>query len=176
MPADVEGAPAVVVMGACGCGKSTVGRLLAAQLGGAFADADDFHPASNIEKMRAGVGLSDEDRWPWLDVLRKLIHETGERDQPLVLACSALRRGYRDRLRDGERKVRFVYLQGSAELLAARLSGRSGHYAGEDLVASQLATLEEPGADEEALVMDIQMRPELLVNVATQWVSPKVSS
>jgi gluconokinase len=149
----------VIVMGVVGSGKTTVGRLLADQLAWEFADADDFHPRSNVERIRQGIGLSDQDRQPWLQALHEAIsHWIGERKN-VVLACSALKRGYRQELEVGP-EVRFVYLKGSAELIAERLRLRKGHFANAQILVSQLADLEEP---EGALTVEISSTPPKIV-------------
>jgi gluconokinase len=150
----------VIVMGVVGSGKTTVGRLLAQQLNWEFADADDFHPAVNIEKIRHGIPLGDEDRQPWLDRLREAILGWIARGRNVVLACSALKRAYRKTL-DAGPEVKFVYLKGSATLIAERLRSRHGHFAGEQILASQLSDLEEP---ESALTVDIAATPAQIVD------------
>lgn len=142
----------VIVMGVVGAGKTTVGSLLAHQLGWEFADADDFHPASNKEKIRKGISLTDADRSPWLETLRQQIAAWLAAQKNAVLACSALKRSYREKLSVGP-EVRFVYLKGSAALIAGRLHRRQGHFAGESILASQMMDLEEPQA---AIVVDIR--------------------
>jgi gluconokinase len=132
-----------ILMGVAGSGKTTVGRLLAETEGWPFFDADDFHTPENKEKMRRGVGLTDADRGPWLDALRAKIDELIAAKRSAVLACSALKQGYRERL-DAGPDVRFVHLKGSYELLASRLGARAGHYAGPSLLKSQFEALEEP--------------------------------
>ncbi|HUE54174.1 MAG TPA: gluconokinase [Terriglobales bacterium] len=145
-----------IVMGVVGAGKTTVGKLLASQLGWEFADADDFHPQSNVKKIRHGIALTDEDREPWLDCLREAIVRWIAEGKSVILACSALKRSYRAKLCVGP-QVRFVYLKGSAALIADRLHSRHGHFAGESILASQLADLEEP---EKAITVDITGTPE----------------
>jgi gluconokinase len=149
----------VIVMGVVGAGKTTVGRLLAKQLAWEFADADDFHPPSNVEKIRQGISLTDDDRKPWLDSLRNAITEWIADHRNVVLACSALKRSYRHELAVGT-EVRFVYLQGSAALIAERLRARQGHFAGEQILACQFADLEEP---QEALTVEIASPPQQIV-------------
>jgi gluconokinase len=149
----------VIVMGVVGSGKTTVGRLLAQQLGWEFADADDFHPAANVEKMRRGIALDDADRKPWLVRLRAEIAGWIASGRSAVLACSALKRSYRDELRVSS-DVQFVYLKGSPELIAQRLRARQGHFTGEQILASQFAALEEPDS---AIVVDISQAPEQVV-------------
>lgn len=150
----------VIVMGVVGAGKTTIGKLLASELGWQFADADDFHPGSNVEKISHGIPLTDEDREPWLDRLRGVILNWIAAGQSTVLACSALKRGYRAKLQSA-REVQFVFLKGSAALIAKRLQTRHGHFAGEAILASQLADLEEP---ENAVTVDISGTPQQIVN------------
>jgi gluconokinase len=145
----------VIVMGVTGAGKTTVGRLLAEQCGWDFADADDFHPASNVEKMRQGIPLNDDDRSPWLDGLRGAITKWMAEGRNVVLACSALKRTYRQELEVGS-EVRVVYLKGSADLIAERLRARHGHFAGEQILAGQFADLEEP---KDAVAVEIASTP-----------------
>jgi gluconokinase len=145
----------VIVMGVVGAGKTTVGQTLAEQLGWEFADADDFHPVSNIEKIQQGIGLSDADREPWLDRMRAAIFQWIADRRNVVLACSALKETYRQKLQVGP-EVRFVYLKGNADLIAERLRSRHGHFAGEQILGSQLADLEEPAG---ALTVEISATP-----------------
>ena len=133
----------IVVMGVSGAGKSTVGSLLASDLGWDFADADDFHSAESVEKMRNGTPLTDADRGPWLEKLRARVVEWMEAGKSGVMACSALREIYRDQLRVNS-QVRFVYLKGERDLLSERLLQRPRHYMKQPLLESQLSTLEEP--------------------------------
>jgi len=136
----------LIVMGVTGSGKTTVGTLLAQKLRWQFADADDFHPSANIEKMRSGAPLDDSDRVPWLVALRKAIQNWNESGQNVVLACSALKRSYREELRAGP--VRFVYLKGTHELILGRLRSRHGHFASEAILNGQFADLEEPESEQ----------------------------
>lgn len=147
----------VVVMGVSGTGKSTVGEALAAALGVPFVEGDDLHPAANREKMAAGIPLTDADREPWLDRV------AAELTRPVVAACSALKRAYRDRLRAVAPDLALVFLHGDPRLLAERMSGRTGHFMPTSLLASQLATLEEPAADEHPLSVDVALTPEQIV-------------
>jgi gluconokinase len=149
----------VIVMGVVGSGKTTVGRLLAEGMGWQFADADDFHSPANITKIRRGIALSDSDREPWLDRLREYLLECQSQRLNVVLACSALRSSYRDKLRITP-KVRFVYLKGNADLIAQRLRSRQGHFADEQILASQFAALEEP---EQAITVDVAKTPAGIV-------------
>lgn len=150
----------VIVMGVSGVGKTTIGVALAAALGWRFLDADDFHPTANIEKMRAGVPLTDADRAPWLERLREFIADALARGEDVVLACSALRHAYRERLTVDAARQRWVYLQLPPELLQQRLLQRKGHYMPVSLLASQLATLELPA---DALTVDATPPPEAVV-------------
>ena len=149
----------VIVMGVVGAGKTTVGTLLASELGWEFADADDFHPQSNVEKIRHGIALTDEDREPWLDHLRAAIIRWITSGKNVVLACSALKNAYRRKLSVGP-QVLFVYLKGSGPLIAERLRSRHGHFAGDSILASQLADLEEP---ETAIMVDVAASPDQIV-------------
>jgi gluconokinase len=146
---------AIVLMGVAGCGKTTVGKLVAERLGWRFLDADDFHSPANVEKMRSGQPLTDDDRWPWLDRLNALLRDDG----PAILACSALRQRYRDRIAAGIDDVRWVHLAGSFELIGSRLAARKGHYMPASLLASQFDALEPPSG---ALTIDIADTPEVL--------------
>ena len=149
----------LVLMGVVGSGKTTVGKLLAHELGWQFADADDFHPTASIEKIRRGLPLDDCDRAPWLSTLHKEIEQWNESQQNVVLACSALKRSYRDQLRAG--MVQFVYLKGSYELIASRLRSRQGHFASESILASQFADIEEPEPDD-AITVAVDQTPEAI--------------
>ena len=148
----------VIVCGVSGAGKTTIGRLLAQELAWEFYDADDFHPAANIEKMKAGIPLTDEDRWPWLDRLRQLVKRCLAAHENAVVACSALKRAYRDRLRVTE-EMRFVFLHASRAHVAEHLQGRRGHFMPAALLDSQFTDLEEPEEDEHALTVDVEGSP-----------------
>ena len=164
--------PRVVVMGVSGCGKSTVGALLARNLKVPFVEGDAWHPPRNVERMAAGIPLTDEDRRAWLEALAGHVREAVARDQGLVLACSALKRAYRDLLRGADPHLRFVWLHGREALLAARMHGREGHYMPPSLLRSQLDTLEPPSADEHAIALDIDTRPDSLVTAALRHLAP----
>jgi gluconokinase len=151
----------IVLMGVSGSGKTTVGRLLAAGLGCAFYDADDFHPPTNVTKMRNGEPLNDDDRLPWLEKLQELIGAKLAAGSNAVLACSALKAAYRDFLLIDER-VRLVFLKGGFSLIQQRMNLRRGHYMNPSLLESQFATLEEP---ERALTVDIEESPERIVDM-----------
>jgi carbohydrate kinase (thermoresistant glucokinase family) len=145
--------PVLVLMGVTGSGKSTVAGLLAGRLGWALAEGDDLHPAANLAKMAAGHPLTDDDRWPWLALVREWIDARVAAGEPGIVTCSALKRAYRDVLRDPH--VVFVHLAGSREVLAGRLAARHGHFMPAALLDSQLADLEAPGPDEQALTVEI---------------------
>lgn len=153
----------VVVMGVSGAGKSTVAQGLANRLSRPFADADDFHPMVNVDKMMAGVPLTTADRRPWLAVVQAWMRAREDEGRSSVVACSALRREYRDVLRNVRGSVLFVHLSGDEAALTARLSGRSGHFMPPSLLASQLTDLQPLDLDERGLVLDILESPDLLV-------------
>jgi len=154
----------IIVMGVSGSGKTTVGQLLATALGLPFVDGDDLHPAQNKKKMAAGFALNDADRAPWLDAIAVVVARG-----PVVVACSALRRPYRNRLRAAAPGLRLLYLRGSPELLLNRVSGRKHAFMPAELLASQLATLEEPGVDEGACTIDVALAPGEIVARAVGW-------
>jgi gluconokinase len=151
--------PVLVLMGVTGCGKSTVGGVLAGRLGWEMGEGDDLHPVANVAKMASGQPLNDEDRRPWLALVRGWIDEHVLGGQPGVITCSALKRSYRDVLR-GDHVV-FVHLHGTREQLVARLAARHGHFMAAALLDSQLADLEPPGPDEQALQIDIGPSPSV---------------
>ncbi|PSK97813.1 gluconate kinase (SKI family) [Murinocardiopsis flavida] len=155
-----------VFMGVSGSGKSTVAVAVARRLGLPLAEADAFHPPANIAKMSAGVPLTDTDREPWLRALAEWIAERERAGEHSAMACSALRRDYRDILRSGAPDVRFVHLDGGVDLIAARLRERSGHFMPAGLLASQAATLEPLAPDEPGTVLDIGASPEELIGRA----------
>jgi gluconokinase len=150
----------IVLMGPAGAGKSTVGRALALQLGWRFIEADEFHAAPDIEKMRGGVALTDEERWPWLERVRDAMDAVAKAGDHAVVACSALRQQYRDYLARDRGGVRFVFLNAPVELLRRRLVRRTGHFAAGGLLESQLETLELPT---DALTLDASLPVETLV-------------
>jgi len=152
----------IIVFGVSGAGKTTVGKLLAQELGWQFLEADDFHSAANIEKMRSGRPLTDEDRWPWLDRLRDQIEQLLSAGENAVLACSALKRAYRDRLRVSD-EVKFVFLRGDYALVEKQLRSRRGHFMNAGLLQSQFDELEEPQADERAITVALGRAPEEIV-------------
>lgn len=152
----------LIVFGVSGAGKTTVGKLLARKLGWHFLEADDFHPSANVEKMRSGHPLADEDRWPWLERLREQIKRSLAAEENAVLACSALKRKYRDSLRVNS-DVKFVFLRGDDALIAEQLRHRRGHFMNPDLLRSQFADLEEPEPDESVLTIELGRTPKELV-------------
>jgi len=151
-------------MGVSGSGKSTVASRLAARLGWDFAEADVFHSAANVAKMQAGTALTDDDRGPWLDALASRIARARAEKRPCVVACSALRRIYRERLAAGHADVRFAYLQGDFATIEARMKTRTGHYMPASLLESQFRTLEEPAAGEPAITLPGEASPDALVD------------
>jgi gluconokinase len=153
----------VIVFGVSGAGKTTVGKLLARGLSWHFVEADDFHPTANIEKMRSGRPLTDEDRWPWLERLREEIKRLVATGKNAVVACSALKRAYRDRLRVGN-EVKFVFLRGDFVLVQKQLRGRRSHFMNPDLLQSQFDDLEEPQADENVFTIELGRTPKEIVN------------
>lgn len=154
---DLQPVNAIVVMGVCGCGKSSVGIQLAERLGMAFVDADDLHPQSNIDKMSQSIPLNDDDRWPWLDSVGQTLATEIAQTGGAVIACSALRRAYRDRITTAAKEpVLFVHLAGSFETIATRLNQRGGHFMPPALLKSQFETLEVPNESELAIEVDIR--------------------
>lgn len=152
----------LVVMGVSGCGKSSVGAALSSRLAIPYADGDDLHPAENVDRMRQGKPLTDQDRWPWLDHCGRALADAQD---GLILGCSALRRVYRDRLRSasGMPDLFFIHLTGSHALLHKRMSARQGHYMPASLLQSQLDTLEPPGPDENAVAIDIDQSIQTII-------------
>jgi gluconokinase len=159
----------LILMGVSGSGKTTVGKALASSLGWTFVEADDFHPAANIEKMRNGIALNDDDRWPWLRALRQRIDEACASDENVVMACSALKQVHRDELDGGSPGcVRFIFLTGSEELIRERLEEREGHFMDPDLIHSQFEALEPP---EGVIWVDVAPAPETIAaNIRQQLV------
>lgn len=158
-------------MGVSGCGKSTVGAQLAQQLNAEFLEGDLLHPQRNIDLMAAGVALTDADRHDWLLALALRLQAAAAANRALVVSCSALKRSYRDLLRSASTDLAFVYLHGDAALLGARMGARVGHYMPASLLASQLATLEAPGADERAVTLDAALPAPQLVAQARVWLA-----
>jgi gluconokinase len=155
---------ALVVMGVSGSGKSTIGEKLAARLSWSYEDGDRFHPASNVAKMSAGHPLTDEDRWPWLQAIADEIDLVCKAGQHAVIACSALKRAYRDALVHGRNDVRIVFLDGSQQLIADRLARRKGHFMPPGLLASQFKTLEPPDRSENPVTVSIDASIDAIVD------------
>jgi gluconokinase len=153
----------IIIFGVSGAGKTTIGKLLARDLRWRFIEADDFHPAANIEKMRSGHPLTDNDRWPWLEQLRQQIERSLCARENAVLACSALKRAYRDRL-DVSDEIKFVFLRGDYALVQKQLRSRHGHFINAALLQSQFDDLEEPESDENVLTIELGRTPEEIVN------------
>jgi len=151
----------LILMGPMGCGKTTIGKMLAEKLGWSFYDGDDFHPKENVEKMRAGIALTDEDRKLWLETLHANVQHWLRDKQNSILACSALKQAYRELLGVNQNTVKTVYLKGSYELLRARIEERQHPYMDKNLLRSQLDTLEEP---KDGLTVDISATPEIVVS------------
>ena len=151
----------IVVMGVSGVGKTTIGRLLADRLGWGYAEGDSYHPAANVEKMRAGNALDDTDRAPWLAAIAADIDRWRASGQGMVVSCSALKRRYREILIGDRTDVRLVRLAGDEGLIRSRMESRTDHYMPPSLLSSQIAALEPPAEDEEALTVDVTMPPEL---------------
>jgi carbohydrate kinase (thermoresistant glucokinase family) len=150
-------------MGVSGSGKSTIAAMLAHRMHWIYEDGDWFHPRSNVEKMHRGIALTDEDRWPWLEAIAAWIDATHEAGNHGVVACSALKRAYRNILVGDRPDVRLVYLKGGHELIARRLAARDGHFMPPSLLESQFAALEEPQPDEHAIVVSISPHPREIV-------------
>jgi gluconokinase len=149
----------VILMGVTGSGKTTVGKVLAERTGWPFHDADDFHSPANVEKMRGGIPLTDDDRWPWLDRLNTVLRATQAQGESAILGCSALKQRYRDRLQQGLENLRWVFLEGGIELIGSRLQARKGHYMNPALLQSQFDALEPP---RDALNIDVDEEPAVL--------------
>jgi gluconokinase len=163
-----EGAPsplpaAILLMGVSGCGKTTTGESLAAELGWSFRDADSFHPPANIAKMRSGVPLTDADRWPWLAAIGTWLDERLDKGEPGIVSCSALKRIYRRFLLDSRPRVRLVYLKGEMPLIAGRMARRANHFMPPALLKSQFETLEEPTLDEWPIIVPVDTSPRRVV-------------
>jgi gluconokinase len=160
---------ALIVMGVSGSGKSTIAARLAERLGWTFEDADRFHPASNVAKMSAGQPLTDEDRWPWLQAIADEIDRVSRDGGHVVIACSALKRAYRDLLVHGRDDVRIVFLSGSRPLIADRLAQRKGHFMPPGLLDSQFKTLEPPQTNEHPIIVSIDAPVETIIqNIVAQ--------
>lgn len=158
----------LVVIGVAGSGKTTVARALAHRLGCPFADADDLHPPANVAKMSAGIPLTDEDRWPWLDAIAAWIRARAAAGETAVVTCSALKRAYRDVLRASSSGALFVHLTGAPALLAARIGGRHGHFMAPSMLESQLATLEPLAPDEPGFAVDVTPPPDAIADAVLE--------
>lgn len=166
---------ALVVMGVSGSGKTTVAALLAGRLGWEFADGDDFHPPANVEKMHAGTPLTDDDRRPWLEAIADWIDQLRRDRRHGIVACSALRRAYRDSVTRGAGDVRIVYLAGDEALIGRRQAARHDHFMPTSLMRSQFDTLEEPTADERPITVSVANRPAAVVDdvIRRLFLSPR---
>ncbi len=166
----------VVAMGVCGSGKTSVGKVIASRMNWPFIEGDDLHPPANKAKMASGVPLTDEDRWPWLDRIADRMRAIDKAGGSAVVACSALRQAYRDRLRGSGADLRFLHLTGDASLIRQRMESRSDHFMPADLLDSQLATLEPAGSDESIYEVDISGNVDDLAEAAirslTGWPVP----
>jgi carbohydrate kinase (thermoresistant glucokinase family) len=158
----------LILMGPMGCGKTTIGELLSGKLGWPFYDGDDFHPRANVEKMRSGIPLNDDDRRVWLEELRSRIEKWLQKGEDTILACSALKQSYRDILGVNQTTVMTAYLKGSYELLRERIEQRKHPYMNKGLLASQFETLEEPS---DGIIADVSGTPEDTVNEITRALS-----
>src|SRR3954463_2782779 len=168
--------PVIVVMGVAGAGKTTIASGLAERLGVPFVEGDSLHPPANVKKMAAGIPLTDEDRWPWLDAIGERMEVERATGHGVVVSCSALKHSYRDALRKKVAgRVQFVLLDGSPELISSRMRKRKGHFMPAALLDSQFATLERPSADEHAVVLDISHTIPSLVAEAVRSVAPEAA-
>ena len=156
----------LVVMGVSGSGKTTTAQILAERLNWPYAEADEFHPQSNIDKMSAGTPLTDEDRWPWLRAMRDWLTEQSRAGRSTIVTCSALRVVYRDVLREAEGRVRFVHLDGTIESIGDRMSGRAGHFMPTSLLPSQFQTLERLTVAEDGVVVPVEVSPHSVADAA----------
>jgi gluconokinase len=172
-----EEKPLIVVMGVAGSGKTTLASNLAERLGVPFVEGDSLHPPVNVRKMASGVPLTDQDRWPWLEAIGERMEAERSTGHGVVVACSALKRAYRDCLRGKVHgKIHFVLLDGSRQLISDRMRQRKGHFMPAKLLDSQFATLERPTPDEHAVILDISHKPSDLVEQAVKSITPETAS
>ncbi len=164
-PTDKTSLPTIlVIMGVSGSGKTTIATLLTKKLGWVFRDGDEFHPTANVEKMKSGVPLTDEDRWPWLEAIARFIDEELARGTKTIVTCSALKQRYRDIIIDGRKGVRLIYLKGEKALLERKLARRHGHFMPSSLLKTQFDALEEPGLEENPLIVSVDAAPDQIVD------------
>ena len=163
-----------VFMGVSGSGKTTIARGVAERLGWTLLEGDSFHPAANVEKMSHGIPLTDDDRWPWLRAIAAEIDRQRAASHPVAVACSALKRVYRDILLGGRPDGVLVYLQGSPELISGRMAARKGHFMPPKLLESQFATLEPPDSDENPVVVSIEPPPEAIIETVVQRLRARI--
>jgi gluconokinase len=169
--------PLIVVMGVAGSGKTTLASRLAEKLGVPFVEGDCLHPAANVKKMASGIPLIDDDRWPWLEAIGERMEVERTTGHGVVVACSALKRAYRDCLRKHVHgKIHFFLLDGSRQLIGDRMKQRKGHFMPPALLESQFATLERPAPDEHAVILDISHKPAQLVEEAAKSITPETAS
>ena len=173
LASNAKGPPLIVVMGVAGSGKTTIAGGLAEQLGLPFVEGDSLHPIANVRKMSAGIPLTDEDRWPWLKAIGERMEVERQTGHGVVVSCSALKHSYRDCLRrQVAGRVHFILLDGSRELISDRMRKRKGHFMPPALLDSQFATLERPGPDEDAVILDISRPVPALLDAATAAIAP----
>ena len=158
----------VIVMGVCACGKSTIGEQLAQKLGRKFIDGDDLHPRANIQKMASGQPLNDDDRKPWLERIRDAAYSLESKNEHGIIVCSALKKKYRDQIREGNENVTVLFLDGNMELILDRMRQRQGHFMKENMVKSQFETLERPDAEQQTVVVSIDSDIEDIVKRAAK--------
>jgi gluconokinase len=169
-------APLVVVMGVSGCGKSTVGRLIAKSLACEFLEGDDLHPPRNVERMASGIALTDNDRRDWLQAIAEQLADANAARYGLIVSCSALKRAYRNQLRTASGELAFVHVHAALEVLEARVRERTDHFMPPALLASQLQTLEPPGLDERCITLDAALPAERIAERAVAWLAKPFSA
>ncbi len=157
----------IIVMGVSGCGKSTIGEGIAHKLQAKFIDGDDLHPKANIQKMASGIPLNDNDRAPWLERIRDAAYSIENKNEIGVIVCSALKKQYRDQIRDGNQHIQFVFLDGSKSLILERIRTRKGHFMRETMLDSQLETLERPNNEKDVITVNIDQPIANIINEAT---------